>query len=160
MYLYIYIHRYKYIQIQIQIYLTHMCGFTKNRNTNYNYKSYKYMQNPCLYNLVSFLLVVLISRNMLFCIFTFHLVPAPHPSPKLQTAIVAFCRLVYIALCSGFSHFGRATPKLYVGKCPFPKAANVPKIALSQRLHMPQNQHFPKCFPPALFQMLLLPGMQ
>ena len=82
-----------------------------------------------------------------------NLVPTHHPSPKLQTASD-------VVLCSGFSHFGRATPKMHVGKRPFPKAVNVPKIALSQKMHMSKNQHFAKCFPPALFQMLLLPGMQ
>jgi hypothetical protein len=92
-------------------------------------------------------------RGAMYCMFTFYLVPTHHPSPKLQTASD-------VVLCSGFSHFGRATPKMHVGKRPFPKAVNVPKIALSQKMHMSKNQHFAKCFPPALFQMLLLPGMQ
>ena len=75
-----------------------------------------------------------------------YLVPTPHLSPSSKQ-FAPFCRLWdKIVMCSGFSHFGRATPKLHVGKCPFPKAATVPKIALSQKLHMLQNQHFPKCF--------------
>ena len=84
----------------------------------------------------------------MLCIVCLHFtLSLPTTLPPSCRQLVAFCRLwADVVLGSGFSHVGRATPKLHVGKCPFFKGCKC-----NQNCPFPKDAHVPK---PALCQML------